>query len=270
MSRARPRYGVAGYPVAHSLSPRMHRAAYDALGIEADYLLLPIAPELFEETVCAMPGSGLAGINVTIPHKEAAAVLADSPSEAVRQIGAANTLTFSEDGIAAENTDAIGLIAALDVSLANTAVLVLGAGGTARAAVWALARAGAEVSVWNRTTERAGRLADQFGVAALDDPSQIGQAGVVVNTTTVGMDPSMSPEDGLAALSLTGFALGDTRIAVDFVYGGHRPAFTQAAELAGCLVVGGRELLARQGAASFELWFGRPAPLDAMRNSIVG
>lgn len=270
MSRARPRYGVAGDPVAHSLSPQMHRAAYDALGIEADYLLLPIAPELFEETVRAMPGSGLAGINVTIPHKQAAAAIADAPSEAVRQIGAANTLTFGDHGIAAENTDAIGLIAALDMSLANTSVLVLGAGGAARAAIWALARAGAEVSVWNRTIERAHRLADEFGVAALDDPSRIGQADIVVNTTAVGMDSGMTPLAAIEALSLTGFALGDTRIAVDFVYGGYRPAFTQAAEAAGCAVVSGRELLVHQGAASFEIWFGCPAPLDAMRNSIVG
>src|SRR3954464_2735710 len=142
---------VAGWPVSHSRSPAMHNAAFAALGMD-DWLYtrLPLAPELFAETVRALPESGYRGINVTIPHKQAAPALADSASDAARQIGAANTLTFADGAIEADNTDAQGFLDALGESLAGRSVLVLGAGGAARAVVWAAREAGAsEVMVWN-------------------------------------------------------------------------------------------------------------------------
>ncbi len=125
-----------------------------AAGLER-YQRLPVAPAAFDDTVRALHGAGFRGANVTIPHKEAALALATTASEAAREIGAANTLRFADGGeIAAENTDAPGLIAALGDRPLRSA-LVLGAGGSARAVVWALQRAGADVSVWNRTPERA-------------------------------------------------------------------------------------------------------------------
>ena len=134
-----PRYGVLGWPVGHSRSPAMMQAA----GLTR-YQRLPVAPEAFEDTVRALPGAGFRGANVTIPHKQAALALATASSDAARAIGAANTLSFSADGeIAAENTDAPGLIDALGGRPVRSA-LVLGAGGSARAVVWALARAGAQ------------------------------------------------------------------------------------------------------------------------------
>ncbi len=154
---------MLGWPVAHSRSPAMHNAALRALGMEGwRYQALPVPEELFAETTRALGAAGFVGANVTIPHKQAALALADRASEAARAIGAANTLTFAPDGtIAAENTDAPGLIAALEQLAglpAHPSALVLGAGGSARAAVWALREAGArEVSVWNRTPERAAR-----------------------------------------------------------------------------------------------------------------
>jgi shikimate dehydrogenase len=184
------RLGVLGWPVAHSRSPAMHNAALRALGMDGwRYQALPVPEELFAETVRALGAVGFAGVNVTIPHKQAALALADRASDAARAIGAANTLTFSPDGaIAAENTDAPGLIAVLEqlVGLpADPSVLVLGAGGSARAAVWALREAGArEISVWNRTPERAAALARDLGVRAVGATAP---AELLVNCTSVGL-----------------------------------------------------------------------------------
>src|ERR1039458_8394463 len=210
-----PRLGVLGWPVAHSRSPAMHNAALQALGMDYwRYQPLPVPRELFVETVRALGDAGFVGANVTIPHKQAALVLADQASVAAKAIGAANTLTFAADGtIAAENTDAPGLIAALERSPRGMRVLVLGAGGSARAAAWALREAGAsEVSVWNRTPERATELARDLGVRALSEPCA---ADVLVNCTSVGLVES---GDELALLSLTPALLADYPLVVDLVY----------------------------------------------------
>src|SRR5689334_19128381 len=150
----------------------MHNAAFAATGLDWRYVKLPVPPELFERTVRALPGSGYRGANVTIPHKVAALELADAASAPARAIGAANTLTFRDDGgIDADNTDAGGFLAALGESPRGRSALVLGAGGAARAVVWALAEAGAsDVAIWNRTAERAEELARAFGARAVDRP----------------------------------------------------------------------------------------------------
>src|SRR5262249_17076888 len=148
-------------------------------------------PELFDETVRALGAAGFHGANVTIPHKHAALALAGEASGAAREIGAANTLTFGADGeIAAENTDAPGFIAALGGSPRGRRALVVGAGGSARAVVWALREEGAaEVSVWNRTPERARALADELGVRAVASPAA---ADLLVNCTSVGLETASS------------------------------------------------------------------------------
>jgi shikimate dehydrogenase len=149
----RGRLGVLGWPVAHSRSPAMHRAAFAELGLDGwSYQLLPVPPELFDETVRALPAAGFVGANVTLPHKQAALELSDDASPAALSIGAANTLSFAADGrIYAENTDGPALIASLPIALPGARAVVLGAGGTARSAVWALHAAGADVAVGNRT-----------------------------------------------------------------------------------------------------------------------
>jgi shikimate 5-dehydrogenase len=149
------RLGVLGWPVGHSRSPAMHNAALAAVGLDGwRYQHLPVPPELFVETVRALPALNFAGANVTIPHKAQALVVADEATETARAIGAANTLIFAADGaIAADNTDAPGLLAALGDERPRTAV-ILGAGGAARAAAYALAQAGVDVKVWNRTLDR--------------------------------------------------------------------------------------------------------------------
>jgi shikimate 5-dehydrogenase len=146
-ARPRVRLGVLGWPVAHSRSPAIQNAALAAAGLsDWRYQLLPAPPELFVEVVQALPAAGFRGVNVTIPHKLTALALATRPTDRASAIGAANTLVFESDhGVMADNTDAPALIAAVALELAGASALVLGAGGTARAAVWALNDAGAEV-----------------------------------------------------------------------------------------------------------------------------
>ncbi|MFL5816864.1 MAG: shikimate dehydrogenase [Conexibacter sp.] len=262
-----PICGVLGWPVRHSRSPAMHEAGYAALGLsDWRYQLLPVPPELFDETVRALPGTGFVGANVTIPHKEAALALADEATDSARAIGAANTLTFLPGGrIHADNTDAPGLIDALPSDPAGTTAVVLGAGGSARAVVWALLQAGADVQVWNRTRERAERLCAEIGGRVVDAAPE--QGDLLVNTTSVGL---RSGEDPFKELPLTADALRGYPCLVDLVYGSGPTGLTSAALTAGATVVDGLEVLVRQGARSFERWTGRAAPLDVLRAAARG
>ena len=148
----------------------MQNAALAEMGLAGEwtYEAIDVEPERFAERVAAMPGEGFAGANVTVPHKLAALAVADEESRAAREIGAANTLTFRDGGVIAENTDAPGLVAAIGGVERGTTALVLGAGGSARACVWALVGEGAEVQVWNRTQERAERVAGELGASAAE------------------------------------------------------------------------------------------------------
>ena len=246
------RYGVLGWPVGHSRSPAMMRAA----GLSR-YQRLPVAPGAFDDTVRALGGAGFRGANVTIPHKQSALALATSASVAAREIGAANTLSFGEDGsIAAENTDAPGLMAALGSPPATA--LVLGAGGSARAVIWALTRAGTDVAIWNRTPERA------RGLGARVVPRPVA-AQVLVNCTSVGLDHTST---FFKEVPLEADALSDYATVVDLVYRAGGTALIQEAERRAVQVVDGLEILVRQGALSFSLWTGLPAPLDTMRAAV--
>ncbi len=270
-----PRLGVLGWPVAHSRSPAMHNAALRALGMEGwRYQLLPVPPERFDETVRALAPAGFVGANVTIPHKHSALTLADTASEAARAIGAANTLTFAPDGaIAAENTDAPGLLAALGISPRGMSALVLGAGGSARAVVWALLQAGArEVSVWNRTSERATDLARDLGARAVSHPAP---AELLVNCTSVGLEPegadlkqSATEPQALNLLELTFDQVGTYSHVVDLVYRSSPTPLLAAARTHGAQIVDGLEVLLAQGALSFELWTGIEPPLQVMRDAL--
>jgi len=253
------RLGVLGWPVGHSRSPAMHNAALTALGLAEAwrYQRLPVPPELFAELVEALPGAGFAGANVTVPHKEAALRLATAPSDSARRIGAANTLTFHDDGtIAAENTDAPGLLAALPLEPAGRTAVVLGAGGSARAAVHALNEAGAgQVTVVNRTPERARRLADELGARVAPHAPA---ADLLVNCTSVGLaDPDATPLEDLTPFGAV----------VDLVYRAGGTRLVRDAIRHGIPAVDGLEILVQQGALSLELWTGRPAPLDVMRDA---
>jgi shikimate dehydrogenase len=257
--------GVAGWPVAHSRSPAIQNAALAAAGLTGwRYLKLPLPPERFAATVRALPAAGFRGINVTIPHKEAALALADEATPVARAVGAANTLTFLESGATrADNTDVTGLLDALPADPAGINALVLGAGGAARAAVYALREAGAaDVMVWNRTRERAERLVAELGGRVVDAPEP---AVLVINATSVGL---LKTDPTFKSLPIDADMLGVGSYVADLVY---RPGGTQLlaeAKRRGATVVTGLEILVAQGAASFERWTGMTAPREAMRAAV--
>ena len=260
----RTRLGVIGWPVAHSRSPQMMQAGLDAVGLTGwRYQRLPIPPHLFTETVGELSAVGFRGANVTIPHKQAALMLAHETSEAARSIGAANTLLFEASGrVVAENTDAPALIACLPFTALERTALVLGAGGTARAAVWALLDAGAtDVRVWNRHPERAREVAERFGAGVAE---RVASADLLVHCTPLGMG------DGAGAfkkLPLRADELAMFGCVIDFVYGSQETSFVRSARSLGVPVVDGLDLLVGQGALSFERFTGLRAPLEEMRAS---
>jgi shikimate dehydrogenase len=240
----------------------MHTAALAELGLgeEWRYEAIDVAPDRFEEQVRAMAAGDFSGANVTVPHKSAALAVADSVSEDCRQIGAANTLIFGGEEIEAANTDAAGFLAALPDSPVGKHALVLGAGGAARAIVWALLYEGAEVDVWNRTELRSRHLCEEIGGDPVTEPDPAAY-GLIVNTTAVGL----GGEDPFAELPLTQAGLTGEQTVVDLVYGNEPTALARAAGDAGATVVDGIEVLVQQGARSLRIWTGLEPPLDAMR-----
>ena len=242
----------------------MHNAALAHLGLDDwHYQLLPLPPHLFTETVKALKPLNFRGVNVTIPHKEQALALADHATETARAIGAANTLTFNDDGtIGADNTDAPGFLAALNRSAYDKTALVLGAGGSARAVLYALKQAGAkEIHLWNRTPARAEALAEEFGASL-----GVAPADIVVNTTSVGL---RDPEETFKALPIAADELGAGCTVVDMVYRNGGTLLLNTAKANGADVVDGLEILVAQGAASLERWTGRTAPDKAMREAVT-
>ena len=270
------RLGVVGWPVAHSKSPQMQNAALEAAGLSDswNYELVPAEPDLAADLIRGLTDAGFVGANVTIPHKELALEVADSCDPMAKQIGAANHLEFRDGQIHAENTDAVALasFAQSDFegglnrkAFAGKRVLVLGAGGTGRTAVSVTSVLGADsVSVWNRTIERAARIADEFGVECVKRPT-LGGIDVLINTTTVGMDPTDTLED----IGIVSEAIAAVPYVVDFVYADHQTPLTTAAQEGGTTLIDGRELLVRQGAVSFQKWTGVAPDLDVMRAAIA-
>ena len=278
------RLAVLGDPVGHSRSPAMQNAALAQLGLgdEWVYEAIEVAPDGFAGLLRGLPAKGFVGVNVTVPHKEAALALADRASPTARRIGAANTLSFADGTIAAENTDAPGLLAALPADPGGRRVLVLGAGGSARAVVWALLSRGAEVSIWNRTTAHAEALAAELGGTVLEPDGELpsGEFEIVVNCTSVGLEGTKAGhaagraggEGGgahpdLKALRLPADGFHDRQVVVDLVYGSAETALARAARAGGATVVDGLEVLVHQGAESLRIWTGREPPIETMRRA---
>jgi shikimate dehydrogenase len=275
------RLAVLGQPISHSRSPAMQTAALAELGLagEWSYEAIEVAPAEFEARVREMAAGSFVGANVTVPHKVAALELAGDASEAALTIGAANTLSFAAGRIAAENTDATGFLDSLPAPPAGSRALVLGAGGSARAVVWALITHGAEVAIWNRTPERARRLAEELGATALEVTGHGSQGSAVsrelsasgfdllVNATTVGMGTPRGSAADLKSLPLRADSLGETHQLVDLAYGPAETELARTARARGATVVDGLEVLVRQGAASLRIWTGLEPPIETMRRA---
>jgi shikimate dehydrogenase len=271
------RLAVLGHPVSHSRSPAMQTAALEALGLggEWSYEAIDVGPGEFAERARALPGQGFAGVNVTIPHKEAALAVADEASPAAQEIGAANTLSFASGGIRAENTDATGLLAALPGPVDGKTALVMGAGGSARAAVWALAGQGASVSVWNRTGSRADELVRALATAGRGtqaegrlapvsgDQARASAYELIVNCTAIGM----ADEDPFEHLPLDPERFDADIVLVDLVYAGSESRLVAEARSRSAQAIDGLEILVRQGAESLRIWTGMDPPLGVMREA---
>ncbi|MEI6624982.1 MAG: shikimate dehydrogenase [Thermoleophilia bacterium] len=259
--------GVIGDPVAHSRSPRMQNAALQALGLNWAYVPLPVKADSLESVLRGLQAAGFVGVNVTVPHKEAVAQLVDELRPTAKASGSVNTVIFAEDGrLIGDSTDGPAIAVAIASEIEETytgSVLVLGAGGSARAAAAALAQDGCAVQIHARRFEAAEALAHDLAgsgnvVAVAELPDPVG--GVVVNCTPVGalVDPDGMP--------LPASRLLDVRVVVDLAYRADAtptPLITAAAET-GCAVVDGLEVLARQGAKALEIWTGESAPLEVM------
>ncbi|MDR5710090.1 MAG: shikimate dehydrogenase [Armatimonadota bacterium] len=271
---------LLGDPVSHSLSPRMHAAAFAALGLRWAYVALRVLPSDLAEAVRGLRALGFAGANVTVPHKEAVVPLVDRLDEVARACGAVNTLVFGESRrIHGYNTDVAGVRRTLEhvgFRAAGCRAAVLGAGGSARAVCVALAQEGvAEVLLFARRVERAEFLAGQmstlfpqvrFAAYPLEPASlraQLAEAELLVNATPVGMHPDRdaspipSPE-----------FLHPCMVVFDLVYNPPRTRLLQLAQQAGARTIGGLLMLAYQGASSFELWTGKSAPVEVMLRAI--
>ena len=259
--------GIMGWPVAHSLSPRLHGHWLRRYGIDGAYVPLPVLPERLEQALRALPALGFAGANLTIPHKEPAASLVDHLSPAAERIGAVNTVVVEPDGtLSGDNTDGFGFIASLSESgvgwraEAGPAVL-LGAGGAARAVAVALLDAGApEVRLLNRTPDRARALAGALGgpihaVEWADRAAALDGAALLVNTTSLGMQ-------GQPPLVLALDALPRTALVTDVVYTPLITALLAVARARGNPVVDGLGMLLHQARPGFRAWFGVDPSVD--------
>lgn len=260
------RLAVLGHPVGHSRSPVMQNAALTDLGLDGDwsYEAIEVEPARFAALVRGMEADGFVGANVTVPHKQAALELADEATPTAKAIGAANTLTFSAGLILAENTDAPGAIDVLPDSPTGKRTLLLGAGGAARAVLWALVGAGADVEVWNRTADRAEALVAELGGRAVGGPDVRGpEYELIFNSSAAGLDGT----DSLHQLPLDPESFRPGQVVVDMVYGERETSLLTAARAAGAEVIDGLEILVRQGARSLEIWTGRKPSLDVMRDA---
>ena len=267
-----PKVGVIGFPIGHSLSPAMHNAAFAYLGMtDWHYDAMEIPPDIVRYGVLEPKRHGYVGINVTVPHKQAVMNFVE-PDAKAQAIGAVNTIDFRDDS--GTNTDVDGLLgdlAAHSVPVRGERVVVLGAGGAARAAVFGLAQSDAEVVVVNRTAKRAHQLVmDMDALAGLTSIQTMSLAdavdwkpSLIVNCTSLGMVPKIGTSPWDDAIP---FPKGVTLY--DMVY---RPATTtlmRTAEVAGGQAINGLGMLVRQGAEAFRIWTGRDAPIDVMFNAV--
>ncbi len=266
--------GVIGWPVSHSRSPRLHGYWLAEHGIDGAYVPLPVAADDLETALRGLAAAGLAGVNVTIPHKEAVLALCDSVDDTARRIGAANLLVFSGGRIEGRNTDAFGFMANLKESAPGwnpkAPVLLLGAGGAARAVAVGLIDAGVtELRLCNRNQARAETLATEIGgpIAVLpwkDRAAALDGAGLAVNATSLGMNGQPPLELPLAALS-------PQAVVADLVYSPLETALLAAARAKGCTGVDGLGMLLHQGRPSFAAWFGvDPQVSDGLRRFVLG
>ena len=267
-------YMLIGHPVEKSPSPAMHNAAFSHLGLECVYVAADVPPQALEDAVGGIRALGVAGANVTIPHKVSVIPHIDELDESAELAGAVNTLKNVEGKLKGFNTDGAGALRALKsrTQIRGKRVLLLGAGGAARAIAFSLAIAGAELTIANRTIARARALAEDIrekvgkavecvGLDERELTSRAMDADIIINATSVGMYP-----DSGRTLLTSGMIPRDA-VVFDIVYKPAETRLLREAKKAGASVIAGIEMLVQQGALSFEIWTGKRAPIKVMRKA---
>jgi shikimate dehydrogenase len=269
------RVALIGWPVEHSLSPAMHNAAFQALGLDWRYELLAVPPKHLGAALASLHAGEYVGANVTMPYKSAVMTHLDEIDHAARSIGAVNTIAAEGSRLVGHNTDGPGFLRALREAGLETAgrrALVLGAGGAARAVAYALARAGCAVAIYNRTATRAAELARELKGLGLDGtvgwvPGEtalraldLSQFDVLVNATAAGMWPNSEDSPWPVGLSLPSHWS-----VFDLVYTPVETRLLRQARQVGARAIDGLGMLVWQGALAFELWTGQTPPADLMR-----
>ncbi len=257
-------FGIIGYPLSHSLSPIMHNRAFEEKGINAIYLYFPC--RFVEGVVSGMKALSIKGLSVTIPHKESICKYLDEIDPIARKIGAVNTLVNRDGRIIGYNTDAYGAIRAIKerTEVQGKDVLIIGAGGAARAIAFALKEEGANLFIANRSRERGERLSKDVK-AEFFLLSQIPERrfDIIIQTTPVGMYPNVDE------IPVSDKILKEGTVVMDIVYNPMETKFLKIAKERGCNVISGVDMFVYQGAKQFELWTGRDAPVELMRDTVI-
>lgn len=258
------RFALFGDPVAQSLSPQMHRAAFEAMGLRASYNAYRVQDGA--EVIRRMREGRIRGASVTIPLKEAVMACLDEVDESAAAIGAVNTIVNRDGRLAGYNTDAPGLARDLEdwIGIQGKAFVVLGAGGAARAAVFTLVRGGGSAVIVNRTAERAAALAERFGCRWVP-PAQVDrlEADCLINTTPLGMFPHTDRMPCQAG------CLARFPRVMDMIYNPLMTRLLREAEAAGCAVRSGVGMFVHQGADQIRLWTGTEPPREQMRRTVM-
>ncbi len=269
--------GVIGDPIEHTLSPTIHNAAFNHLKLDFVFLAFRVKAADLENAVRGMRGLGIHGLNVTMPHKSTVIAYLDEVDPAVKFLGSANTILNKNGKLSGFNTDGVGALKALrenGAELSEKKVLLLGAGGAAKAIAFAIAEEVGELVVLNRTAEKAKELAEALGrmfnkkvVGGSLSPDAIAKnlrdSDILINATSVGMKPNLSQ-----SLVAPQWLRSDLTV-MDIVYNPVETKLAEDAKAAGAKVISGVEMLIYQGAASFEIWTGRAAPIEVMQKAAL-
>lgn len=269
--------GILGWPVEHSMSPSMQNAAFAASSLDYTYIPLPAHPDQLAAAIEGLKALGFVGANVTIPHKIAVIPFIDVLDKSAEMVGAVNTILIKDNKLYGYNTDAIGFIQPLlkkGSLLSEKKIVLLGAGGAARAVVWGLIEQGvSEFAIGVRNPEKARELVDVFSSlvaikayswSSVEFNNELKNCDVLVNSTPIGMYPHIEDEP-----QINWSLLKRGIIVYDLIYTPEKTRFLQQAEALGHLIINGSGMLVEQGAAAFSLWTGLPAPIDVMYAELI-